>query len=112
IAIRRYSAPSMMRISRTAIAQRLQRRLIGWAVVRRHGAGDAVELNHHRTLVHSGLVGLCRHPAREKTAAPGLDRWSRERRVSGERLWIFHRAIGRNPICLRHGPSSLLLTFP
>src|ERR1700759_652581 len=88
-------------------AERFERLLVSWRIVRGDRLRHAVEFHHHHALVQSGLVDLRRIVADDVAAAGVLQRRTGELRIGLPSLRILHRPVSHHPIRLRPVTHSL-----
>src|SRR5215211_691677 len=92
-------------VAHRAVAECLQRVLVGRAVMRRDGFFHAGEFGDDDALLEARLVGRRGGAAREIAAAERRDRRRRELGVSGKLVGIGDYAIARDPVAFGHGSS-------
>src|SRR5262249_43365419 len=92
-------------VAHGAVAERLQCRLVGRAVVRRDGLFHAGEFGDDDTLLQARLVGRRGGAAREIASAERRDRRRRELGVGRKLVGIGDRAIAGDPVAFGHGNS-------
>jgi len=89
-------------VSDGAVAQKLERGLVAFAVMGGDGAVDAVELDDDDALGEALLVGLGGRAASQEAAAGGADRRRGKLGIGGQGVRIRDRLIASNPVRLRH----------
>src|SRR5688500_11870495 len=85
-----------------AVAERLERLLVGGSVVRGHGLVDVVELDDHHALLHTELVHARWQRAHDEFAARLLYRRDRELGVRLPLRLVGDLAVGDDDIAFAH----------
>jgi hypothetical protein len=93
-------------VAHRAVAERLERFLVGGTIVRGLGLRDALPLDDDRAFLLPGLVGQRRNAAGEKLRAAGGKRRSRELGVSRDFVGIADLAIDADPVGFGHEGSG------
>src|SRR5262245_26720471 len=89
-------------VTHRAIAERLERLLVGGACIGGDSLLDAREFRDDDALFLPGLVSGGRRAAREIASAKRRDRRRRKLRISGKLLRIRNRAIDGDPVGFQH----------